>query len=95
MNTNEQPVKKQFIAGAVCPACESMDTIRMWTLDGTQHRDCVHCGFSDYLNQYGQSVPVELPTRVNQGGAPKPVVKKGKTMQFFPNPKLKNKNADE
>lgn len=94
MTTTEQPVKKQFIAGAVCPACEAMDTIRMWTQDGTQHRDCVQCGFSDYLNQYGQSVPVELPTRVNQDGSAKPV-KKGKTMQFFPNPKLKNKDAGE
>lgn len=85
--TTEQPVKKQFIAGAVCPACETMDTIRMWTQDGVQHRDCVQCGFSDYLNQYGQSVPVELPTRVNQD---KPKVKKAaKPMQFFPNPKLK------
>ncbi|TDQ38218.1 YheV family putative zinc ribbon protein [Thiopseudomonas denitrificans] len=90
--TTEQPVKKQFIASAVCPACEAMDTIRMWTVDGTQYRDCIRCGFADSLNEFGQSVPLELPTRVNQD---KPKVKKAaKPMQFFPNPKLK-KQDDE
>lgn len=92
MNTPEQPIKKQFIAGAVCPACEEMDSIRMWTQDGEQYRECIQCGFADKLNAHGQSVPLELPTRVNQD---KPSVqKKAKTMQFFPNPKLKKKDSD-
>ncbi len=85
--TDEQPVKKQFIAGAVCPACEAMDTIRMWKVGQTPHRDCVNCGFADKLNADGNSVPLELPTRVSPEN--KPAVKAGKTMQFFPNPKLK------
>jgi len=90
--TTEQPqIKKQFIAGAVCPACESMDTIRMWTLDSEQYRDCVECGFADKLNAQGNSIPLEVPTRVNQD-RPKPV-KKAKAMQFFPNPKLKDKSG--
>ena len=94
MTSTEQPaIKKQFIAGAVCPACEAIDTIRMWTQDGTQHRDCVECGFADKLNADGNSIPLELPTRVT-GDRPKPV-KKAKPMQFFPNPKLKNKDAGE
>ena len=85
--TTEQPIKKQFIAGAVCPACEAMDTIRMWKIGDVPHRDCVRCGFADKLNADGNSVPLELPTRVSQ--PTKPVTKVGKTMQFFPNPKLK------
>jgi uncharacterized metal-binding protein (TIGR02443 family) len=80
--------KKRFIAGAVCPACSAMDTIKMWDEDGTPHRECVSCGYADTLNAQGQSVPREIGTRVNQA-APKPGAKKGQTVQFFPNPKLK------
>ena len=90
MSNSEPPVKKQFIAGAACPACEAIDTIRMWKQEGEQHRDCVQCGFADKLNAQGNSIPLELPTRVNQEGKEKPA-SKSKTMQFFPNPKLKSK----
>lgn len=81
-------VKKRFIAGAVCPACEAQDTIKMWDVDGVPHRECVACGFADTLNEQGISVPKELGTRVNQA---KPVAAKSAshTVQFFPNPKLK------
>lgn len=81
-------VKKRFIAGAVCPACEAQDTIKMWDVDGVPHRECVACGFADTLNEQGISVPRELGTRVNQAkpAAPKP---SSHTVQFFPNPKLK------
>ena len=80
--------KKRFIAGAVCPACSEPDKLMMWSVDGTPHRECVNCGFSDTLNEQGLSVPKELGTRVNQAEpkAPKPAVQ---TVQFFPNPKLK------
>jgi uncharacterized metal-binding protein (TIGR02443 family) len=81
-------VKKRFIAGAVCPACSAMDTIKMWDEDGTPHRECVACGYADTLNAQGQSVPKEVGTRVNQA-VPKPAASKGQTVQFFPNPKLK------
>jgi hypothetical protein len=80
--------KKRFIAGAVCPACSAMDTIKMWDEDGTPHRECVSCGYADTLNAQGQSVPKEIGTRVNQAAA-KPAAGKGQTVQFFPNPKLK------
>lgn len=81
-------VKKQFIAGAVCPACSAMDTIRMWDEDGTPHRDCVACGFADTLNAAGQSVPLEPGTRVTPKPASPPPAG-GQALQFFPNPKLK------
>ena len=92
MSEEVQP-KKQFIAGAVCPACEAMDTIRMWRIDEVPYRDCINCGFSDKLNAQGNSVPLELPTRVNPQDK-NPVVKQGKTVQFFPNPKLKKKTGE-
>ncbi|MDR0279374.1 MAG: YheV family putative metal-binding protein [Paucimonas sp.] len=79
---------KRFIAGAVCPACSQPDKLKMWSVDGVPHRECVNCGFSDTLNEQGLSVPKELGTRVNQEQpkAPKAAVQ---TVQFFPNPKLK------
>lgn len=80
--------KKRFIAGAVCPACSAMDTIKMWGEDGTPHRECVACGYADTLNAQGQSVPKELGTRVSKAAA-KPTASTGQTVQFFPNPKLK------
>ncbi|PTU74564.1 YheV family putative zinc ribbon protein [Pseudomonas mangrovi] len=79
---------KRFIAGAVCPACSAMDTIKMWDEEGVPHRECVACGYADTLNAQGQSVPRELGTRVNQA-APKAADPKVQPVQFFPNPKLK------
>ena len=79
---------KRFIAGAVCPACEEIDRILMWDVDGVPHRECVACGYADTLNEQGQSVPSELGTRVNQAKA-KAADPKVQAMQFFPNPKLK------
>lgn len=82
-------VKKRFIAGAVCPACEAMDTIKMWDVDGVPHRECVACGYADTLNDQGLAVPRELGTRVTPN---KPAAKPAShTVQFFPNPKLKKK----
>ena len=34
---NQQPIKR-FIAGAVCPACSAMDTIKMYEVEGVPHR---------------------------------------------------------
>ena len=79
---------KRFIAGAVCPACSQMDTIKMWDEDGVPHRECVACGYADTLNAQGQSGPRELSTRVNKT-TPKPANPKVQPVQFFPNPKLK------
>ncbi len=59
---------KRFIAGAVCPACSETDSIKMWNVDGVPHRECVKCGYADTLDARGNSVPRELPTRVNVSG---------------------------
>ena len=88
-NTLDTEPKKRFIAGAVCPACQVIDGIRMWEVDGVPHRDCVHCGYSDTLNAAGNSVPNELATRVNTSALQKPKEAQGQALKFFPNPKLK------
>lgn len=89
-NEPGQPVKR-FIAGAVCPACSKMDTIRMYQQDGTSHRECVECGFGDSLDERGNSIPRELATRVTVKPASKPAT--SHVAQFFPNPKLKKKDS--
>ena len=82
--------KKRFIAGAVCPACSEMDKIQMWDEDGVPHRECVACGYADTLDERGNSVPKEIPTRVNISALkPKAANPKVQPVQFFPNPKLK------
>ncbi len=85
MNRPKPP--RRFIAGAVCPACEATDTIQMWNEEGTPNRECVTCGYADTLDERGNSIPKELPTRVN-AAKPKPAETKVQTVQFFPNPKL-------
>lgn len=85
---SDDVIIKRFIAGAVCPACSAMDTIKMYEVDGVPHRECIACGFADTLDVRGNSVPREIPTRVT---APKPAkpAAQGQTVQFFPNPRLK------
>jgi len=80
--------KKRFIAGAVCPACSEPDKLMMWSENDVPHRECVGCGYSDTLNDQGNSVPNELGTRVNRI-AVKSIDPKVQGVQFFPNPKLK------
>ena len=80
--------KKRFIAGAVCPACRALDTIRLWDADGTATREGGACGFGDTLDAQGNAIPREIPTRVNKS-ASKPANPKVQAVQFFPNPKLK------
>ncbi len=57
-------VIKRFIAGAVCPKCSTMDTIRVYNLDGKDVRECVACDYSDVMN-FAPKVR-ELETRVNK-----------------------------
>lgn len=63
-----KPVKKRFIAGAVCPRCGEMDRIVNYTEAGKNFRECVACGFKDEIRL--QSQPSELTTRVNQPQQP-------------------------
>lgn len=58
-------VTKRFIAGAVCPRCGAMDTVRMYRDDEREHRECVKCGFADSLRLDGRPEPNEIATRVS------------------------------
>ena len=59
---SDKPLKR-FIAGAVCPRCSKMDTIKMYRLDDKDYRECVACDFSDEMHFKTQQR--ELDTRVN------------------------------
>lgn len=66
-----KPLKKRFIAGAVCPRCSEMDRIVNYRQGGRNYRECVACGFKDEIRL--QSSPRELGTRVNRPGEDKEI----------------------
>jgi len=55
----------RFIAGAVCPRCGEMDTLKAGSEDdgNTLVRECVDCGYIDRISQ-GINTPKEVDTRV-------------------------------
>lgn len=71
----DNPHRRRFIAGAVCPRCALLDKIVV-DLD-TDQRQCVSCGFSEarpgipVASTVAVAVkkPVELPTRVSRASA--------------------------
>jgi len=80
-------VIKRFIAGAVCPRCAEMDTLRMFRDEEREHRECVRCDFTDSMRLDGEPEPNELETRVNKAPQPKPA--QSQPLKFFPNPSSK------
>ena len=51
-------IKKQFISMAVCPQCQTMDTVVMYDDGGHRFRECVSCGFKDeLLEQSAEPMP--------------------------------------
>lgn len=80
---------KRFIAGALCPSCNKMDTLMMWSEDDIPHRECMICGFTDTLDANGLSIPKEISTRVNTSNVETSTTK---SIHFFPNPKLNKKS---
>jgi uncharacterized metal-binding protein (TIGR02443 family) len=69
------PLRRRFIAGAVCPRCALMDKIVV-DLD-TDQRMCVSCGFSEPRPGLPAGSPLadaarkqaEIPTRVSRAAA--------------------------
>ncbi|XBS69486.1 YheV family putative zinc ribbon protein [Acerihabitans sp. KWT182] len=39
--------RKRFIAGAVCPHCQSKDTLALWRDGDVDSVICVKCGFTE------------------------------------------------
>lgn len=60
----QKPVKRRFIAGAVCPRCSEMDKIVNYKVGDKNYRECVACGFKDEIRL--QASARELDTRVNK-----------------------------
>lgn len=41
-----EKTRKRFIAGAVCPECQAMDTLMVFMQHNIEHVECVSCGYS-------------------------------------------------
>lgn len=79
-------VIKRFVAGAVCPRCGALDSIRVYRNEIREYRECVRCDYVDGQNLDGSSLqPEELATRVNQPPVAEPA---SQPLRFVPNPKL-------
>lgn len=37
-------IRKRFIAGAICPGCNAMDTLAVWREEQGEVMECVKCG---------------------------------------------------
>ena len=65
----DNPHRRRFIAGAVCPRCAQMD--KMVIDMDTDQRVCIHCGFAEDRPGMpgGRQAATELPTRVSRAAA--------------------------
>jgi len=48
---------KRFIAGATCPDCAAVDSIRVWQENGLWQRECVRCGHYGRLDNQQPPAP--------------------------------------
>jgi len=60
-------LKRQFIAGAVCPRCGQLDKLVMITGGEYTIRECVRCNFSEQM--IASEANSEVPTRVTRAQA--------------------------
>ncbi len=81
---------KRFVAGAVCPRCGEMDTIRVYRNEIREYRECIKCDYVDGQNLDGSPEAHELETRVNKKSDPAPT---SQPLLFVPNPNLKKKDS--
>lgn len=42
-----QRTKKRFVAGAVCPKCQAMDTIMLFFEENVEKLECIECGYHE------------------------------------------------
>ncbi|WP_198673658.1 YheV family putative zinc ribbon protein [Algibacillus agarilyticus] len=45
--------KKRFIAGAVCPACSALDTLKLFLENNVEKVECVDCGYTKSQTESG------------------------------------------
>lgn len=60
-------MKRQFIAGAVCPRCGQLDKLVMISGGENTVRECVRCDFSEQM--VVSEADSEVPTRVTRAQA--------------------------
>lgn len=53
--TQKPAIKKQFIAGAKCPACNEQDVLVFYRENENPVRECVECGFKEILLDENES----------------------------------------
>ncbi|SFF79633.1 YheV family putative zinc ribbon protein [Neptunomonas qingdaonensis] len=83
-------VIKRFVAGAVCPRCGEMDTIRVYRNEIREYRECIKCDYVDGQNLDGSPEDeAELVTRVNQQKEDTPDTQ---VIQIMANPKPSKKH---
>lgn len=73
---------KRFLAGAVCPRCETGDVIVVYSRDERDFRECVECGFLDEMHFAPQTR--ELDTRISDAAAAQDDEQVVKIMPFPP-----------
>lgn len=62
-------MKRQFIAGAICPRCAELDKIVVVSDGLASYRECVRCGFQDNRPEDVGKESVEVSTRVTRASA--------------------------
>lgn len=84
-------VVKRFVAGATCPRCGEMDTLRMYRDEEKEYRECVECDFEDAMRLDGEpDAAEELETRVNR--VPEPIPEDAQPLNFVANPGSKRRD---
>lgn len=46
-------IRKRFIAGAVCPQCQSQDTLMFWQKNTFDYVECKKCHYKQSQTVYG------------------------------------------
>ncbi|QJR80836.1 YheV family putative metal-binding protein [Alteromonas pelagimontana] len=66
----QKRMKRRFIAGAVCPKCQAVDTITLFMENNVEKLECVKCGYSEA--QTDQEVKTATRPKENVIGVFKP-----------------------
>nr|WP_207917858.1 YheV family putative zinc ribbon protein [Sodalis ligni] len=56
--------RKRFIAGAVCPHCQSKDTLALWSDNDVESFICVKCGYTQQQTDGTNAEKRPLPEHI-------------------------------
>ena len=80
--SDQPPLRKRFIAGALCPQCQQIDTLQMWEEGGVPHRACIRCGHQEVMAGVSPT-PVWPASRLESRAA---ATVEGQPLVFFRKP---------